>query len=63
MNSFFLIFLKYRFRRMFMRNNYPEDALVVIRRIIRITEINSLTLTKKTKLTPTQMIVAFRKKT
>jgi len=25
-----------------MRNNYPEDALVVIRRIIRITEINSL---------------------
>lgn len=48
---------------MFMRNNYPEDALVVIRRIIRITEINSLSLTKKTKLTPTQMIVAFRKKT
>ena len=46
---------------MFMRNNYPEDALVVIRRIIRITEINSLTLTK-TMLTPTLMIVAFRKK-
>ena len=40
-----------------MRNNNLEDALVAIRRIMRVTEINSLSLAKKTKLTPTQMIV------
>ena len=40
-----------------MRNNNLEDALVAIRRIMRVTEISSLSLAKKTKLTPTQMIV------
>ena len=40
-----------------MRNNNLEDALVAIRRIMRVTEINSLALAKETKLTPTQMIV------
>ena len=42
---------------MHMRNNNLEDALVAIRRIMRVTEISSLSLAKKTKLTPTQMIV------
>lgn len=40
-----------------MENNYLEEALVAIRKIMRAVEINSLSLAKKSRLTPTQHIV------
>ena len=40
-----------------MEDNHLEEALVAIRRVMRATEINSLSLAKKSQLTPTQHIV------
>ena len=40
-----------------MEGNHLEEALVAIRRVMRATEINSLSLAKKSQLTPTQHIV------
>ena len=40
-----------------MQDNHLEEALVAIRRVMRATEINSLSLAKKSHLTPTQHIV------
>ena len=39
-----------------MEGNHLEEALVAIRRVMRATEINSLSLAKKSQLTPTQHI-------
>ena len=36
-----------------MEGNHLEEALVAIRRVMRATEINSLSLAKKSQLTPT----------
>ena len=40
-----------------MEDNHLEEALIAIRRVMRATEINSLSLAKKSQLTPTQHIV------
>ena len=40
-----------------MEDNHLEEALVAIRRVMRATEINSLSLAKKSQLTPTQHTV------
>ena len=40
-----------------MENNHLDEALVGIRKIMRAVEINSLSLAKKSRLTPTQHIV------
>ena len=37
-----------------MEDNHLEEALIAIRRVMRATEINSLSLAKKSQLTPTQ---------
>lgn len=40
-----------------MENNHLDEALIGIRKIMRAIEINSLSLAKKSRLTPTQHIV------